>query len=782
MIENKITLVTDLKLSSSVLYRWWEKACISSWIIFICFQICIQIDHTYSKHPLCPHTDEIYPKWYWTVCLATMGGFICTWIVLLTRLMNSPSSFENAPTYTAFNVVSMGTLATVLSVFFNWGGVCIDVLGVASPAAIWGEWCACGPLLIFITVTMVDKPELSWMDWFLMTTFFICLITGFLIIIPQPYGWAVFWLVVSCLTYLPLIYLPFYVKQFDNLIHPDEENIDKYSESSDQLNQRYAQRYNVTLLLTFMLPLYTVNYLVALFGGFDAAQTIAVYQVLSVFTKAFFAAATMNVHLNALRHVQQALIGEKEANEMRREYLKNIFHKVRTPLNSLTMGIDILEYSNNFNESDRESLLMMKGASDFMCDTLNDVQSMQKIEEGKLELSLAPFSLREAVTKVFSTFHGTVIAKDIVLKKTFTPNVPSMLVGDRCRIEHVISNLLSNAIKFSSNGMTISVNVTADSIHIMDTIISGNKETVVTVTVSDQGPGISAENQRKLFGNFVQIQPGEMQQGQGSGLGLLLCKQLVTLHGGTIGVTSSEGKGSSFFFSIPLVVCESGRPKTSQTISASMSAPVYDEVEEIDLRNSFHHNHDSPTTLSNTFIRTLSTTFPLYSLSQMTSRQVIYEEPINFNSKILFCDDLEVLIVDDNDSNLKMLKMLLVKHGVTVTLAVNGQIAVDLVIQDINKFAMVIMDNLMPVMGGMEAAKEMRRSGFNQLIIGITGQILDEDMNSFIRAGADLVLGKPLQCRSLKLLLHHIQQHGTESRTGMRLVLESQAFVWKTFS
>jgi len=180
---------------------------------------------------------------------------------------------------------------------------------------------------------MVDKPELSKTDWFLIFMFFLCLITGFFIIIPQPYGWAMFWLVVSCVTYLPLMYLPFYVKRYDTVIVATTKYVKEglSNDSSDawhKLNHRFAQRTNLSTWLTFILPLYTVNYLVALFGGFDYAQTIAVYQVLSVLTKALFAATTMDIHLDALRKAQRELAEEERANDARRAFFKYIFHEV----------------------------------------------------------------------------------------------------------------------------------------------------------------------------------------------------------------------------------------------------------------------------------------------------------------------------------------------------------------------------------------------------------------------------------------------------------------------
>eukprot|EP01035_Chromulina_nebulosa_P069486 gene69486-biopygen35475 len=126
-------------------------------------------------------------------------------------------------------------------------------------------------------------------------------------------------------------------------------------------------------------------------------------------------------------------------------------------------------------------------------------------------------------------------------------------MGDVFRVEHVISNLLSNAIKFSPDGGAIRLNVAATATATA-TDIESQPTMSIAVSITDEGPGISADDQGKLFNGFVQVRPDQLQQGKGSGLGLALCKQIVTLHGGTIGVKSSEGQGSTFHFCIPFAV------------------------------------------------------------------------------------------------------------------------------------------------------------------------------------------------------------------------------------
>ena len=347
--------------------------------------------------------------------------------------------------FVALQIVSMGTIATALAVFWEWGGFCIDVLNVSSPAAIWAEWMACGPLLIFITVTIVDKPTISAMDLFMMGSFWVCLATGFFIIIPMEKALGQFWLIVSCVTYIPVLYLPFYEAGHLYFQQIKEGGLTAAREFK-MFSDRFAMQRNLAIVLTIVLPLYTVNYLLAMYHVIDYLQTNAVYQILSVLTKGLFAAVTMDIHADML--IKAELREEQRANEARRAFMKYLFHEVRTPLNSLTMGIDMLKMSDSLHAEEKEYLVMMTGATEFMSDTLNNVLNMHKIEEGKLELDQAPFSVVESVNKVVSALHGMTAGKAIHMVKDFAANVPALVTGDRYRVEHIISNLISNAVKF----------------------------------------------------------------------------------------------------------------------------------------------------------------------------------------------------------------------------------------------------------------------------------------------------------------------------------------------
>ena len=127
------------------------------------------------------------------------------------------------------------------------------------------------------------------MDWFLMISFKLCLVTGFFIIIPSPVAVGIFWLVVSCVTYLPVLYLPCYCHHSSSvqLVTADGEMIELGMQHINSRKQKLAW------VLTIILPLYTVNYIIACAGGITPAETIVIYQVLSVATKGFFASVTI---------------------------------------------------------------------------------------------------------------------------------------------------------------------------------------------------------------------------------------------------------------------------------------------------------------------------------------------------------------------------------------------------------------------------------------------------------------------------------------------------------
>ena len=555
------TILTASNLQSgnidSVLFTYWKPVVSAAWTLFLSIHFFLWYDRTYNNSKFCPFTDENDNSIYWNITFVVFGGFLMIWLALLMKLLFLSHKIETVPLLVALNIVSMGTLSTLYQLLLDQGSICIDVLGVASPSTIWAEWLACGPLLIFITVSVVDKKELSTQDLIYIWTFWICLAFGFLIIIDQPYWLGMLWLVLSCLFYVPTMCLPWY----------DEGDLGESSEALfSHVQEMKEKRLQLIIWLSIILPLFTVNYLIAMWGFISVPVTVIVYQILSVLTKGLFAACVMDIQMTGYRELEKRLAQELNANEARRNFMKYIFHEVRTPLNSLSMGIDVLSQSKSLGEVDIESLDNMKLATNFMSNTLNDVLNMQKIEEGKFELELTPFDMRSIITTVFATCRASAVAKKLQLISSIPSDFPTNIIGDRFRIEHVVSNLVSNAIKFSIPDKSIRIVVSFKKLD----QLSSSERVQVDVAVVDEGPGISPENLPRLFQSFVQIRPGSLQKGQGSGLGLALCKEIINLHGGTIEASSVVDVGSTFKFSIP---CLLGNADISQYGSIDEAKP-----------------------------------------------------------------------------------------------------------------------------------------------------------------------------------------------------------------
>ncbi len=461
---------------------------------------------------------------------------------------------------------------------------------MATPAVMWGDWLCNGPVIVFLIIALEGKKELNMMDQTIIFSFFLCLLCGFMRIIPQPKVLGYIWFAVSCLLLTPTLLLPWYLSNHSSgETVPDIESGDLKSIVAKKQQQKQVC---LSVWLIVITQLIGVTFLLSANDVIGPADTVAVFMLLSLVLQGFFAAVVANAHTHALLEVQRDLDLERRANQSRRDFLKYLFHEVRTPLNSLTMGIELLKAKKDgLDLDDREVLAMMKVSSDFMMETLNAVLSMQKIEEGKLELVLAPFSISDSITKISLAMSGGIATKSLRVEKHIAPEVPHLLLGDVYRIEHVISNLLSNAIKFSPPEGMIRMNVEATALpqaggSSIVNAYSSESSTSITVSITDEGPGISEEHQQRIFEGFFQVRPDKLQQGQGSGLGLSLCKQIVALHGGTIGVDSVEGKGSTFHLTIVFrnareAEDESSVPKASDIPATAMVSITRDSSTRI---------------------------------------------------------------------------------------------------------------------------------------------------------------------------------------------------------
>ena len=323
------------------------------------------------------------------------------------------------------------------------------------------------------------------------------------------------------------------------------------------------QRRRLSLQLLYFIPSFPIVYILSAVKVINHDITVVAFMLCNISTKIIFVAILLCAHVEVLYVL---FVTERNINAAKRKFLRYIMHEVRVPLSSVVMGIQVMEGCEYLNEEEKDTIVMMKGATDFMRETLNDILCMQKIEEGKLELSYTPFVLTDVLKSVKLSLRGLLHERDIQLFTSVQDTLPHIVIGDRYRVEHVLANLLSNAIKFSPRSGRIFILITGSSIDQMNIHGGNNCNTndiennispstcSVRFAIRDEGPGISIEEQQNLFSAFYQIRPGEMQKGEGSGVGLSICKQIVEFHGGTIHCESEPGVGSTFSFVIPFQV------------------------------------------------------------------------------------------------------------------------------------------------------------------------------------------------------------------------------------
>lgn len=244
------------------------------------------------------------------------------------------------------------------------------------------------------------------------------------------------------------------------------------------------------------------------------------------------------------------------ADRMKSEFLANISHEIRTPINAI-IGIGRMLGRTNLEKEQRRLVALLHDSGETLLRLINDILDLSKIEAGKLVLEESCFDLHELITTTADMMQTQALERGLSVRCSVTMDTPRLVLGDWFRIRQVLLNLLSNAIKFSSKG------------HVVVQVSRGPDTTgditSVRFSVMDKGIGISEEQQKRLFQPFVQLDGANDRKYGGTGLGLSICKRLVEMMGGQIGVLSEMDRGSTFWFHLPLTVANS-REETCEPI------------------------------------------------------------------------------------------------------------------------------------------------------------------------------------------------------------------------
>ena len=312
---------------------------------------------------------------------------------------------------------------------------------------------------------------------------------------------------------------------------------------------------------TLLVPFSGVDYDPAIWVRLSVAN---LFTSTTLYFLATFLERALVDSLDKADALQEALEGERKANESQSIFLASMSHEIRTPLNGIIGLVDIV-LSSNITEAGRSKLERIRHAGTALDTILNDILDHSKLKAGKLIFEYLPISIPQVISETKSLYQILALNKGIQLSTNVDESVELSLMGDSTRMMQVLNNLVSNAIKFTGNNGLVSI-----SLKVTDSSVTTQ---VLEFCVTDTGIGIPAESLNLIFSPFVQANKSIVREYGGTGLGLQISKSLVANLGGEMWVESEEGSGSQFWFRLTLEKTQ--QPPVNAYNAAQIESPQF---------------------------------------------------------------------------------------------------------------------------------------------------------------------------------------------------------------
>ena len=495
------------------------------------------------------------------------------------------------------------------------------------------------------------------------------------------------------------------------------------------------------------------------------------------------------------------------ANRSKSEFLANMSHEIRTPINGIKGFISLLSQSELDHSQQRYADIILKSTAD-LTNIVNEILDFSKMESGKLHIIDEEFDLYEVIEQTRDILFINVLTKNIDLNLVIYSDTPRWLIGDKLRLKQILLNLIGNAIKFTDQGGVV----------IKVSIADQHQDKVdIEIAVEDSGIGISEQDQQNLFQAFSQVESSDSRRFAGTGLGLVISKNLATLMGGDITMHSEPGQGSKFVLRLPFKV-----PPQAETLQTAATNPIkalifaaentclmetrtlfdragintecslvenkngidpvveciqrnlaYIDLLVFDLR---HLDINLDLVLDPDLVKKVRVILMDYDRGvEPVSRQpgVEFVSIINTSQSIAqlvndehpaaehgassqpseAADSKRVLLVDDNQVNLKLASELIHLWGHEVTEAEHGSQALD--IYRAQDFDLIILDIQMPDIDGVSLLQMMREHDPDDQtpVVALTANVLNDEADRLLELGFDYFLSKPIDEEKFRSLL-----------------------------